>query len=77
MTNLEKLQQIRAYALTCRAAVVNEDAMTAIELAGCTAAKVNEVVDLVNQILDYIEKVITSGDIATNEYDETRETLII
>lgn len=72
MTNeLNTIAKIRAYALTCRAAVINEDAMTAIELAACTAKKVNEVVDLVNALLDLIETL----DIVPNVYDEGSETL--
>lgn len=75
MTVSERIEHIRAYALTCRAAIYNEDAMTAIELAGCTAKKVNEVVDLVNMLLDLVEKMAIVANI--NEYDENSETLIV
>ena len=75
MTISDKIEHIRAYALTCRASVINEDAMTAIELAGCTAKKVNEVVDLVNQLVDLVEKMAIVANI--NDYDESTETLIV
>lgn len=77
MTYLTKIEELRAYALTCRASIYNEDAMTAIQLAGCTAKKVNEVVDLVNSMLDLLEKIAAEADILPNEYDETSETLVV
>lgn len=66
----EEIMRLKAYALTCRASIINEDAMTALELAGCTAKKVNEVVDLVNQMLDLIDKI-------SAHYDADTETLSI
>ena len=66
----EEIMRLKAYALTCRASIINEDAMTALELAGCTAKKVNEVVDLFNQMLDLIDKI-------SAHYDADTETLSI
>ena len=70
---MNKIEELRALALTCRASVYNEDAMTAIELAACTAKKVNEVIDLVNGILDLLE----SLDVIPNTYNENSETLVV
>lgn len=75
MTNYERIEQLRAYALTARASIYNEDAMTSIQLAGCTAKKVNEVVDLVNGLLDLVETIMREGDLLPNEYIESSETL--
>ena len=70
----ENLELLRAYALTCKTAIYNEDAMTAIELAGCTAKKVNEVVDVVNKMIDIIDELAGLHDV---EYDEATESLVL
>lgn len=57
MVTLQKIQEIRALATTARAAIYNEDAMTALELAGVTACKVNQCIDAINGMLDIIEQV--------------------
>ena len=44
------IKKIEHYSLTSKTAIYNEEAMTAIELAGFTAEKVNECVDAVNGI---------------------------
>lgn len=51
----EKLEALRAFAITARTAIYNEDAMTAIELAGVTACKVNQCVEAINSIIDILE----------------------
>ena len=50
------IEKISHYSLTSPASVYDEEALTALELAGRTAQKVNEVVDEVNQIPDKVEK---------------------
>ena len=77
MTYAERIEQLRAYALTCKAAIYNEDAMTSIQLAGCTAKKVNEVVDLVNEMLNMVEALMQESGMLPHEYDDNNETLII
>lgn len=69
----ERLAQIRAFALTAKSAIYNEDAMTAIELAGVTACKVNECVKAINEIVDILDT-ITSNNIL---YDENNEQISI
>lgn len=79
MSTVEKLKQIRALALTAKTSIYNEDAMTAIELAGVTACKVNEVVDIVNKMIDAVEDVIVDVEnIATIvSYDIDNEELTV
>jgi len=67
----EEIMRLKAYAATCRASIINEDAMTALELAGCTAKKVNEVISLVNEMLTMIEQLHEAY------YDPDAETLAI
>lgn len=69
----ERLAQIRAYAITAKSAIYNEDAMTAIELAGVTACKVNECVKAINEIVDILDT-ITAHNIL---YDENNERITI
>lgn len=69
----ENLEKLHAYALTCRTAIYNEDAMTAIELAACTAKKVNEVIDLVNALTE----VIMALPEVVALYDADKENLTI
>lgn len=67
----ETIAKIRAYALTAKTAIYNEDAMTAIELAGQTACKVNECVDAINAMLDVID------NLQAFHYDPDSEGLTI
>lgn len=73
MTISQKIEQIREYALTAKACIYNEDAMTAIELAGQTACKVNECADAINSILDILEEMGVAGI----EYDSDAEAIAI
>ena len=74
MNITEKIAQIRAYALTAKTCIYNEDAMTAIELSGVTACKVNECIEAINSILDIIENVINANGL---KYDPETENLTI
>ena len=53
----EKIEALRAFAITAKTAIYNEDAMTAIELAGVTACKVNQCIDAINDMLDIIDDI--------------------
>lgn len=77
MTVSEKIAQLRAYALTAKTAIYNEDAMTAIELAGQTACKVNECVVAINGILDILDKIETNGSSVDLSYNAESEGIII
>lgn len=71
-TTMTKINKLRAFALTAKAAIYNEDAMTAIELSGQTACKVNECVEAINQMLDIVEDIARAID-----YDPANEEITI
>lgn len=71
----ERLEKIRAYALTAKTAIYNEDAMTSIELAGQTACKVNECVDAINELIEIVDEIQT--DHLGLHYDADNETVIV
>lgn len=64
------MDKIKHYSLTAPASIYDEEALTALELAGRTAAKVNEAVDAFNeleasvpvQIAEDVKKHIEAGD---------------
>ena len=74
MNFTQEIAKIRLYAMTAKTAIYNEDAMTAIELAGCTASKVNECVDAINGILAILEKLSENNGFA---YDPIEEKIIL
>lgn len=74
MTVNEKLAKLHAYALSAKTSIINEDAMTAIELAAATACKVNECVDAINLLIEVIEGMGTALGL---DYDAETETIII
>lgn len=57
----ERLEALRALAITAKTAIYNEDAMTAIELAGVTACKVNQCVDAINEMIDILKDLNIDG----------------
>lgn len=65
---MNKLEQLRALGATTHTSIYNEEAVTAIQLAGITAAKVNECVKLVNTACDYLMEHLgmTMGDALKN-----------
>ena len=74
MDMYERLNKIRAYALTAKTAIYNEDAMTSIELAGQTACKVNECVEAINDLVTVVDELIAHTGL---QYIEDKETVII
>lgn len=74
MSILAKIELLRAYALTAKTSIYNEDAMTAIELAGQTACKVNECVEALNNMLDVVEELRLAVGL---QYDPDSENLTI
>lgn len=75
----EKLEALRAFAITAKTAIYNEDAMTAIELAGATACKVNQCIDAINSMIDILDGLNfdnagnVTGSVAT--YDANGEVI--
>lgn len=74
MNIASEIAKIRAYALSAKTCIYNEDAFTAIELAGATACKVNECVDAINSIIAIVEEV---EKLAGLDYDAETETVTI
>ena len=64
-------------ALALRSSVHNEHQLSAIELSAMTAKKTNEIIDLVNDLCDFIEDFTTEGGNYGLVYDEATERLIL
>ena len=70
-----KIEKLRALAITAKASIYNEEAMTALELAGATACKVNQCVECVNGMLDLLTEISADlekhmGEITYNAENE-------
>lgn len=65
-----RVEALRALAVTAKTAIYNEDAMTAIELAGATACKVNQCVECINEIINVLDN-IKVGETGAMYYEET------
>lgn len=68
------LNSLRARALALRCSIHNEQCYTALELAGMTAKKTNEIIEVINELTTYIESLSLALDIV---YDEATESLVI
>lgn len=55
------MEKLNHYSLTTPASVYDEEAMTALELAGRTAGKVNEIIDEVNKLPEHIENTVDAN----------------
>ena len=66
------LQSLRLRALALRSSIHNEHQLSAIELTAMCAKKTNELIDVINELADYIENVAVSVG-----YDEEKEELTI
>lgn len=67
-----KLETIRLRALALRSSIHNEQQLTALELCGMSAKKTNELIDVINDLTEYI-----NGLAVAVNYDEETESLII
>lgn len=67
------LENIKLRAMALRSSVYNEEQLTALELAGMTAKKTNELIDLVNELCAELNKLNIDG--VAYEYDAETETL--
>lgn len=56
---MKYLDTLRTHISNMCTSIYDEESMTALELAGNTAAKVNECVKLTNMLIDHIDQVIT------------------
>lgn len=66
------LQSLRLRALALRSSIHNEHQLSAIELSAMCAKKTNELIDVINDLSEYIEKFA----IAVNYNEETEELTV-
>lgn len=71
-----KLESLRLRAIALRSSIHNEQQLTAVELAGMCAKKTNELIDVINEIVDYVQNELPTAT-AKVVYDEVTETLNI
>lgn len=69
-----QIEAIKTDATNCYASPYNENAMTSLELAGCTAKQVNECVRIVNMLTDTLYQMAGMIDMA---YDENNQELTV
>lgn len=70
---MNSLQNIRLRALALRSSIHNEHQLSAIELTAMCAKKTNELIDVVNELTEYIENVGVLLNIVYNEETESLE----
>ena len=70
---MNSLQSIRLRALALRSSIHNEHQLSAIELCGMVAKKTNELIDVINDLSDYIENVGVAVGVYYNEATESLE----
>ena len=71
---IEQLSNIRMRALALRSSVHNEQQLSAIELCGMVAKKTNELIDVMNDLCDYVENLQKTNNLSVT-YDEKTESL--
>lgn len=71
---MQTLLSIRARAIALRSSIHNEQQLSAVELAGMCAKKTNEMIDVINELTDYIQNAIDTNKIT---YDQETESLIM
>ena len=67
------LQSLRLRALALRSSIHNEHQLSAIELTGMCAKKTNELIDVVNDLCDYVESLSVAVGVEYNEETESLE----
>ena len=70
------IENIRLRALALRSSIHNEQQLSAIELAGMCAKKTNELIDVVNELCEIVDKLAEFGG-AEIVYDEATESITI
>lgn len=74
---MNKLESIRMRALALRSSIHNEHQLSTIELSAMVARKTNEIIDVVNELCEFVEDLTTEGGSISLQYDEATETLTI
>lgn len=72
---MNAIQSIRLRALALRSSVHNESQLSAIELTGMCAKKTNELIDVVNELCEVVDK--HQNYLITVGYDPVTESLTI
>lgn len=70
------IEALRLRALALRSSVHNEHMLSAIELAGMTAKKTNELIDVINELCDLVDNIVTENGLIIT-YDENNEGLTL
>lgn len=68
-----KLDSLRLRAMALRSSIHNEHQLSAIELTGMCAKKTNELIDVVNDLCEYIEQLTVAVNVVYNEETESLE----
>lgn len=68
------LENLRLRALALRSSIHNEHQLSAIELTAMCAKKTNELIDVVNDLCEYVDKMRVTLNLV---YDEATESLVI
>lgn len=71
---MASIESLRLRALALRSSIHNEHQLSAIELTGMCAKKTNEIIDVVNDLCDFVEELAVAVNVV---YDPTTESLVI
>ena len=71
------IESLRLRAIALRSSIHNEQQLSAIELAGMNAKKTNEIIDVVNELCESIEKLEIMAHELNVKYDEVNEGLAL
>ena len=74
---LNTLQNIQIRALALRSSIHNEHQLSAIELTAMCAKKTNELIDVINELCEFVKTHLTADGVTTVAYDEQTEGLNI
>lgn len=74
---ISNLQLIQMRALALRSSIHNEHQLSAIELTGMCAKKTNELIDVVNDLVGYVNAHLSVDKLTGITYNETTEELTI
>lgn len=69
----EKLEKMRTRALALRSSIHNEHQLSAIELTAMCAKKTNELIDVVNELCEFVEQLTVAVNVVYNEETESLE----
>lgn len=73
---MDKLKSLQMRAIALRSSIHNEHQLSAVELAGMTAKKTNELIDVINELVDHMEALLAYNGV-TFVYNEETEQLEI